>query len=106
MKKESVENYIRNLKGHIYTNKIMVVLYEETRDVYHLIYKIKRSTNICVMASYQGTEPRNYEVSIPFIDSLDHYFGDCKILCSHEYLQQDIRAVMKKINKIKNEVAD
>lgn len=31
MKKESLENYIRNLKGHIYTNKIMVVLYEETR---------------------------------------------------------------------------
>lgn len=43
LEEDTVESHIEKLKGHVYTNKVKVVLYDEERDVYHLIYKINRS---------------------------------------------------------------
>ena len=93
LEEDTVESHIEKLKGHVYTNKVKVVLYDEERDVYHLIYKINRSKNECMMASYRGTSPNNYEVCLPFIDSLDHHFGHCRILNDHKYLNKDIRDI-------------
>lgn len=105
LEEDTVEIHIEKLKGHVYTNKVKVVLYDEERDVYHLIYKINRSKNECMMASYRGTSPNNYEVCLPFIDSLDHHFGHCRILKNHKYLNKDIHDIERIfLNKFKNEV--
>ena len=105
MEEDTVESHIEKLKGHIYTNKVKVVLYDEERDVYHLIYKINRSKNECMMASYRGTSPNNYEVCLPFIDSLDHHFGHCQILNDHKYLNKDIHDIEHIfLNELKKEV--
>ena len=105
LEEDTVEIHIEKLKGHVYTNKVKVVLYDEERDVYHLIYKINRSKNECMMASYRGTSPNNYEVCLPFIDSLDHHFGHCRILNDHKYLNKDIHDIERIfLNKFKNEV--
>ena len=105
LEEDTVESHIEKLKGHVYTNKVKVVLYDEERDVYHLIYKINRSKNECMMASYRGTSPNNYEVCLPFIDSLDHHFGHCRILNDHKYLNKDIHDIEHIfLNELKKEV--
>lgn len=105
LEEDTVESHIEKLKGHVYTNKVKVVLYDEERDVYHLIYKINRSKNECMIASYQRTSPNNYEVCLPFIDSLDHHFGRCRILNDHKYLNKDIRDIEHIfLNELKKEV--
>jgi hypothetical protein len=105
LEEDTVESHIEKLKGHVYTNKVKVVLYDEERDVYHLIYKINRSKNECMMASYRRTSPNNYEVCLPFIDSLDHHFGRCRILNDHKYLNKDIRDIEHIfLNELKKEV--
>lgn len=105
LEEDTVESHIEKLKGHVYTNKVKVVLYDEERDVYHLIYKINRSKNECMMASYRRTSSNNYEVCLPFIDSLDHYFGRCRILNDHKYLNKDIRDIEHIfLNELKKEV--
>lgn len=105
LEEDTVESHIEKLKGHVYTNKVKVVLYDEERDVYHLIYKINRSKNEYMMASYRRTSPNNYEVCLPFIDSLDHHFGRCRILNDHKYLNKDIRDIEHIfLNELKKEV--
>jgi len=105
LEEDTVESHIEKLKGHVYTNKVKVVLYDEERDVYHLIYKINRSKNECMMASYRRTSSNNYEVCLPFIDSLDHHFGRCRILNDHKYLNKDIRDIEHIfLNELKKEV--
>lgn len=105
LEEDTVESHIEKLKGHVYTNKVKVVLYDEERDVYHLIYKINRSKNECMMASYRRTSLNNYEVCLPFIDSLDHHFGRCRILNDHKYLNKDIRDIEHIfLNELKKEV--
>lgn len=105
LEEDTVESHIEKLKGHVYTNKVKVVLYDEERDVYHLIYKINRSKNECMIALYRRTSPNNYEVCLPFIDSLDHHFGRCRILNDHKYLNKDIRDIEHIfLNELKKEV--
>ena len=36
LEEDTVESHIEKLKGHVYTNKVKVVLYDEERDVYHV----------------------------------------------------------------------
>ena len=58
-----------------------------------------------MMASYRRTSPNNYEVCLPFIDSLDHHFGHCQILNDHKYLNKDIRDIEHIfLNELKKEV--
>lgn len=99
MNQKNIEKYIQALKGNIYTNRISLVLYDGELDIYHYVYKIQRKTNECEMLSINYRQSKYYDITLPFIDQLDPYYGHCQILKEDPHIGQHIRVILNEIKK-------
>lgn len=93
-----IEDYIAHLKGKIYTSKVSVVLYDQSIKMYHLIFKIQRSRDDCIMLSFRKKN-NCYEISEPFLSQLNYYYGHCQILEESHYKGKDIHNIMSKLRR-------
>ena len=83
----NIEEWINLLHGNRNTNKISVVLYDPVWNSYHLIYKINKRHDTCVMMSISN-EPNNQyvELSLPLMSQLNEYYSHCVIDESNEWI--------------------
>lgn len=83
----NIEELIKQLHGNRNTNKISVVLYDPVWNNYHLIYKINKQRDTCVMMSTSiDTNHTSVEVSLPFISQLNEYYSHCVVDKSNEWI--------------------
>lgn len=99
MIKTNIEEYIKALHGKIHTNNISVVLYDEEYDVYHYIYRIRRNVNECEMLSVNYKMIECFDLTLPFINQLNRYYGHCRILSDDPHIGQNAHILCEKLNQ-------
>jgi hypothetical protein len=99
MIRTNIEEYIKALKGEVHTNRISVVLYDEEYDIYHYISKIRRNANECEMLSVNYKMIEYFDLTLPFIDQLNHYYGHCSILRDDPHIGQDVHTLCETLNQ-------
>lgn len=96
---EDIEKYISCIGGRIYTNKVSVILYDRASEIYHLLFKIRRNRDECMMLSIRIGNGYYDDMSSPMITQLNYYFGHCHILKDSPYIGTDIDTIIKKLKK-------
>lgn len=95
-----IEEYIKHLKGRIYTNKVSVVLYDKPIKTYHLLFRIQRSKDECMMLSFRKYNDHYcYDISAPLITQLNYYYGYCQILRKSSYTDKNIYDIISELRK-------
>jgi hypothetical protein len=76
-----IEEYVRSFRRKkARRDVIRVVLYDSVFDMYLFLFNFNWKDYSCTMLSSPGGLCDICEMFIPFIDQLDHYYGDCTII--------------------------